>query len=270
MKTEVPRFALVIYYPYGFPDIPTSLEVMDTLLAMGIPILEVGYPFSDPVADGPTIQRAVAWALRHRPSLQTFFDDICRLHRAWPDRALYLMTYLNPLHRLGVDRAAQFSAYSGLRGWIVPDLPYEEAEPVARTLESVGLHLVLLASNNLSDERLEKITRRTRGFLYAISTLGVTGVRERLDPVLETFLDRIRRWASVPVYVGFGIARPEHVEAVADRCDGVIVGSAVIQAVLDHPDRPVEVVRQVVAPLWETVRAVEERKRRATESSSHQ
>lgn len=249
-------FEFVVYYPYAFPDPSTSRAVLEALLEMGVPTVEVGYPFSDPVADGPTIQQAVAWALRHRPRLTECLQDLGDIRRRWSGRRFYLMTYLNPLHRMGLERAAAASAEAGLAGWIVPDLPLEEAGPVADLLATRGLDLVLLASNNLSDPRLEAIARRSRGFVYAVSTLGVTGVRRELDPLLRSFLERLRRVSPVPVYVGFGISRPEHVHAVADLCDGVIVGSAVVQAVLDRPDRAVEAVRAVVGPLLEAVRAV--------------
>jgi tryptophan synthase alpha chain len=247
---------LVVYYPYAFPDGPTSLAVLEALLEMGVPTVEVGYPFSDPIADGPTIQKAVAWALRNRPRLTQLLDDLGGLRRRWPDRRFYLMTYLNPLYRRGLEQAAAASAEAGLTGWIVPDLPLEEAEPVAALLEARGLDLVLLASNNLSDDRLAAVARRSRGFVYAVSTLGVTGVRDALDPLLQSFLERLRAVSPVPVYVGFGISKPEHVRAIADWCDGVIVGSAVVQAVLDRPDRPVEAVRSVVAPLLDTLRSL--------------
>lgn len=247
---------LVVYYPYAFPDPPTSLDVLETLLAMGVPTIEVGYPFSDPIADGPTIQKAVAWALRHRPRLTQLLEDLGGLRRRWPDRRFYLMTYLNPLHRMGLDRAAAASAEAGLTGWIVPDLPLEEAGPVAALLEDQGLDLVLLASNNLSDERLAAVARRSRGFVYAVSTLGVTGARDTLDPLLRSFLERLRAVSPVPVYVGFGISKPEHIRAVADLCDGAIVGSAVVQAVLDRTDRPVEAVQAVVGPLLDAVQAL--------------
>jgi tryptophan synthase alpha chain len=183
-------------------------------------------------------------------------DDLGGLRRRWPDRRFYLMTYLNPLYRRGLEQAAAASAEAGLTGWIVPDLPLEEAEPVAALLEARGLDLVLLASNNLSDDRLAAVARRSRGFVYAVSTLGVTGVRDALDPLLQSFLERLRAVSPVPVYVGFGISKPEHVRAIADLCDGVIVGSAVVQAVLDRPDRPVEAVRSVVAPLLDTLRSL--------------
>ena len=229
------RMLFVAYFTYGFPDAATSLSVMRLLLVAGVDILEVGYPFSDPVADGPTIQKAVTEALKNSITFEQCMADIHRLREDFPDKPIYLMTYMNPIYHRGIQRAAKMAAEAGLDGFIIPDLPHVSSFSVASHLHAHDLGLIRLVSNNLSPDRMKAIAGASDDFVYAISTLGVTGARDRLDTALADFLKTLKPLSPRPVLVGFGIARPEHIQQLHGLCDGVIVGSAILKIVMEDP-----------------------------------
>ncbi len=229
------RMLFVAYFTYGYPDAATSMAVMRLLLDAGVDVLEVGYPFSDPVADGPTIQKAVTEALKNSITFEQCMADIHRLREDFPEKPIYLMTYMNPIFRRGIQQAAKLAAEAGLDGFIIPDLPHISSPAVASHLHKYGMGLVRLVSNNLPPERMKVIARASDDFVYAISTLGVTGARDRLDPALSEFLQTLKPLSPRPVLVGFGIAQPEHIKQLRGLCDGVIVGSAILKIVMEHP-----------------------------------
>lgn len=228
------KMKLFIYYPYGFPDIKTSLDIMSVLLESRVDGLEIGYPFSDPVADGPVIQKASTIALTHSLRLERCLEDVTQLRKQSPSTPIYLMTYSNPLWFRGLDVCAALTQKSGLDGWIIPDVPHKSAEPFRQALHSHNLAWVPLVSLNLPQRTLASICASADHFVYAISTLGVTGPRKGLDPNLNKFLQTLARISQHPVFVGFGIAQPYQAKQLLGKCQGIIVGSALIRIVLNH------------------------------------
>jgi tryptophan synthase alpha chain len=224
------RVGLVAYVTAGDPDLERSATVLRALDRGGADVLEVGVPFSDPLADGPVIQRASERALRAGTTLARALDLVAGV-RGDLDAPVVLFTYANPVLRLGVDRFAARAAEAGVDGVLVLDLPIEEAGPLHATLAAAGLDTIFLLSPTTSDERIAAAARWGRGFLYAISRLGVTGARETIASGAEALVHRIRRHTALPVAVGFGLSRPEHVAAVGKFAEAAVVGSALVEFV---------------------------------------
>jgi tryptophan synthase alpha chain len=220
------RLALFPYLMAGFPTLDATERLAAVALESGADGLELGVPFSDPLADGATIQRAGEVALRNGASLAWSMDVATRL-RAKLAAPLILMTYYNPIHHYGVDRLVADAASAGVDGFIVPDLPSAEASPLEQAAEGQGLYVVPLVAPTTTDERLAEVGRTARGFVYCVSLLGTTGARDRVAGDLPEFTARVRARAAQPLLIGFGIARPEHVRAVHAHADGVVVGSAI-------------------------------------------
>lgn len=232
------RVGLVTYVTAGDPDLERSATVLRALDRGGADVIEVGVPFSDPLADGPVIQRASERAIRAGATLARALDLVAgaRGDLAAP---VVLFTYANPVLRLGVDRFAARAAEAGVDGVLVLDLPIEEAGPLHTTLAAAGLDTIFLLSPTTSDERIEAAARLGRGFLYAISRLGVTGARDAVASGAEALARRIRRHTRLPIAVGFGLSRPEHVAAVGRFAEAAVVGSALVEflaGVADAPD----------------------------------
>ncbi|HET6404111.1 MAG TPA: tryptophan synthase subunit alpha [Candidatus Thermoplasmatota archaeon] len=223
------RPALVGYVMAGDPDTTRHLEYARAVLREA-DVLEIGVPFSDPVADGPTIERAAVRAIQRGAKLADALA-LARALRAESDKPLVLMTYYNPVHRYGLERFARDAAAAGVDGVILPDVPLEESERPGAELAKVGIDLVQLASPATPPERLARLAKATRGFLYLVSMYGVTGARKDLPP--ET-LDLVRRTKAAcagvtPFAVGFGVSEPSHVATLRDAgADGVVVGSAIV------------------------------------------
>jgi tryptophan synthase alpha chain len=222
---------LMPYTPVGFPDLPTSEEVILNLVAGGADIIEIGIPFSDPLADGPTVQRASQVALSHGVSLTdglALVDRLRSIHGV--TIPLLFMGYYNPILQYGIEKFAAEATRVGLDGVIVPDLPVEESDDLWTALRAHGRDLVFLVAPTSTDERLLQITERASGFIYCVSLTGVTGSRSEL-PDLRPYLSRIRERTDLPLAIGFGISTPDHVRQVAAVADGAAVGSAVISAI---------------------------------------
>ncbi len=225
------RALLMPYTPVGFPDLPTSEEVILNLVAGGADIIEIGIPFSDPLADGPTVQRASQVALSHGVSLTdglALVDRLRSIHGV--TIPLLFMGYYNPILQYGIEKFAAEATRVGLDGVIVPDLPVEESDDLWTALRAHGRDLVFLVAPTSTDERLLQITERASGFIYCVSLTGVTGSRSEL-PDLRPYLSRIRERTDLPLAIGFGISTPDHVRQVAAVADGAAVGSAVISAI---------------------------------------
>jgi tryptophan synthase alpha chain len=229
------RTALMPYLMMGYPRPDLSLPLLRMLCEKGADIIEVGIPFSDPVADGPVIQAASQAALRYRIGVDKVLGDVATVTRLHPNKAIVLMTYYNVALRYGLERFVAACAASGVSGLIVPDLPLEECTPLKELLVGAGLHLVHMVSPNLSDKRVEMIARQASGFIYFVSTVGVTGVRAGVPDYLPDQVARIRRFCDVPVALGFGIGNAAQVAVAARTVDGVIIGSALIRT-LGDPD----------------------------------
>jgi len=227
---------LVTYVTAGDPDLARSRDVLLALARGGADVIEVGVPFSDPIADGPAIQRASERALAAGSHLGASLDLVASV-RSSIDVPLVLFTYVNPVMRLGVDAFVRRAAEAGVDGVLLLDLPIEEAEPVRRALDAHGIAQIFLVSPTTTDVRLREAARLGRGFLYAISRLGVTGTRDAVAASARPLVDRIRTLTTLPVALGFGVSRPEHVAQIAGFADAAVVGSAIVQQIAGAPER---------------------------------
>jgi tryptophan synthase alpha chain len=234
------RPALLAYFTAGHPDRASFARNLSRIGAIA-DVVEVGVPFSDPMADGVSIQRASRTALAGGARLSWILDE---LEQAGTQvRApRVLMSYLNPLLAFGLERLAARAAACGVSGLIVPDLPLEECAPVREAFDAAGLALVQLVSPLTPDERLRDLCHASRGFVYAVTTTGTTGGDAELPPGLPAYLARVRAASPLPVCAGFGIRRPAQVRALAPHADGVIVGSALVEA-LERGDDPQPMLR---------------------------
>lgn len=226
------RTGLVTYVTAGDPDLPRSRDVLRALGRAGADVIEVGVPFSDPVADGPVIQRASERALAAGSHLGGALDLVAAV-RPELRAPLVLFTYVNPVLRLGVDAFIARAAEAGVDGVLLLDLPIEESHAVREKLACAGIDEIFVVSPTTSHERLVEAARLGRGFLYAISRLGVTGARDAVARSAKPLADRIRALSDLPVAVGFGISRPEHVREVGAFADAAVVGSALVQVIAD-------------------------------------
>jgi tryptophan synthase alpha chain len=224
------RKGLVAYVTAGDPDPSRSADVLRGVARGGADLIEVGVPFSDPIADGPAIQRASERALAAGSDLSTSLDLIGRL-RAEIAAPFVLFTYVNPVLRLGIDEFVARAAKAGVNGVLLLDLPIEESDSVQAKLASRGIDQIFLVSPTTTDERLQTAGRLGSGFLYAISRLGVTGTRDAVAASAAPLVARARSATTLPVALGFGISRPEHVAEVWKYADAAVVGSAIVQVV---------------------------------------
>ncbi|RXT13917.1 tryptophan synthase subunit alpha [Ammoniphilus sp. CFH 90114] len=214
----------------GDPAPETTIEIAIALEAAGADILELGVPYSDPLADGPTIQRASARALRHQISIRDCVHMVGAMREKGLTIPVILFTYFNPVMQYGVERLFEEMKVYGLDGILIPDLPVEESGQVKELSQKAGLPLISLVAPT-SQKRIQKIAEQADGFLYCVSSLGVTGARSELGEGVTSFLQEVRKHSRVPVAVGFGISRPEQMGQLAPHCDGLIVGSALVQVI---------------------------------------
>ncbi len=221
------RAAFCPYFAVGYPTLELSSRLVARASAGGADVIEVGVPFSDPLADGPTIQAATQQALAAGTRLDDAFD-LARAIRAAGDAAPVLMSYYNPIHRRGLERFVEQAAAAGAAGLIVPDLPHEESGPLRALLLGSGIELVPLIAPTTPPGRIGEIAHQACGFLYLVAVTGVTGARARVEEGLEAYVARVRAETDLPLCVGFGISTPEQARAVARLADGFIVGSALV------------------------------------------
>ncbi|HEX74993.1 MAG TPA: tryptophan synthase subunit alpha [Dehalococcoidia bacterium] len=226
--------ALIAYVTVGYPSIEATLEVVPLLASLGCDVVELGIPFSDPLADGVTIQEASYRALRQGVSPLSCLDTAARL-REKISIPLIFMTYYNPVFSFGIDNFCQACLNSGIDGLIIPDLPPEESNELETSTQQRQLDLIYLLAPNSPEERIRVVAQKSRGFIYLVSLTGTTGARERLPPDLESFVARVRQKTSQPLCVGFGISTPEQAQRVAKIADGTIVGSRLIQLLDERP-----------------------------------
>jgi tryptophan synthase alpha chain len=222
--------ALIPYFVAGDPSLETTAQLIVEADARGADVIEVGLPFSDPLADGPTIQRAAVRALERGTSLYRLLPVLAQA--SGRIRApLVLMTYLNPLHRYGLDKVTQDLARAGVAGLIVPDCPVDESAPLAAAASAAALDLIALAAPTSGPARLRRIARASQGFVYLVPLTGITGERTEAPPELVRLVRELRAVTTKPICVGFGISTPEQVAAVVRHADGAIVGSAIVRLV---------------------------------------
>ncbi|MGC2399440.1 MAG: tryptophan synthase subunit alpha [Acidobacteriaceae bacterium] len=222
---------LVIYLTVGDPDLATTRDVALAALDAGAEVLELGVPFSDPVADGPVIQRASQRALANGTRLEDVLTMAAELRALRPSAGLVIFTYYNPVLRFGLERFCARAADSGVDGVLVTDLIVEEAEEYMAQLHRYGLKPIFLAAPTSSDRRLEMIARVSDGFLYAISRVGITGAQQDLAADAARLAERLRRFTRLPIAIGFGISTAQHVAAVAEFADAAVIGSAIVSLI---------------------------------------
>lgn len=226
------RCGLVAYVTCGDPGVDATVDIVLALADAGADAIELGIPFSDPIADGPVIQAASWRALERGTSIDDVFS-IARRVREKSDVALIAFSYVNPIMSFGIERFAASAAEAGIDAVLVTDLPPESSAELRLALKAHGLGMVFLLAPTSSDERIRLVDRTTDGFIYYVSTTGVTGTRRDLDEGLVARLESIRGQVSKPLAVGFGISKHEHYLALAGRCEAVVVGSAIVRAIAD-------------------------------------
>jgi tryptophan synthase alpha chain len=243
------RAAFMPYYMAGYPDVATSFEVMMALAAAGADMIEVGVPFSDPLADGPTIQAAAQVALTHGVSPAGVLHLIYQLRQRGVTIPCNLMGYYNPFLAYGVEELCRDAAAAGVDGLIVPDLPPDErdGQEMIAACRAHGLAFIPLLAPTSTATRILKVTQAASGFVYLVSVTGITGARAHLPPDLEMFVARVRAATALPLAVGFGISTPEQAAQVAAIADGVVVGSALVK--LGAAAEPVARIRELAAAL---------------------
>lgn len=225
------RAALVVFVEAGDPDLETTARLLAAVAGAGADVIELGIPFSDPIADGPVIQRASERSLAAGTTLVAVLDLLARLRREGLAAAVVLFGYANPILAMGEELFTGRAREAGADGVLLTDLPFEEARPFARRLRKAGLDFVSLVAPTSPDERLRKAGALSRGFLYLVSRTGVTGARAELSEGLPALIARVKTQASrLPLAVGFGISTPEQARSVALLADGVVVGSAVVSS----------------------------------------
>ncbi len=239
------RKAFIPYLTAGDPTLEITRDLVIALDKAGADVVELGVPFSDPIADGPVIQRGTERALAAGSGLRKVLGLGAEI-RKQSQVPLLLMSYYNPLFNYGLERLAKDLAQSGFDGILATDLTVEESDEYSRLMRGAGLNTIFLAAPTSSPERMKKIAQASSGFLYAVSRTGVTGERQELDSDLQDFLQALRKHTSVPIAVGFGVSRPEHVRSVWQSADGAIVGSAIVREIEKNIGKP-DLVERVAA-----------------------
>lgn len=222
---------LVIYLTAGDPSLDATREIAIAAIDAGADVIELGVPFSDPLADGPVIQRASERAVARGVSLKDVLKLAGEIRTARPSAGLVIFSYLNPILRYGMDKFADAAAAAGADGVLVTDLIVEEADEYLAEMDRVGLAPIFLAAPTSPDERLAAIATHSKGFVYAISRVGITGAQKSLASDAASLVARIRRYARLPVAVGFGISNADHVAQVGEFADAAVVGSAIVELI---------------------------------------
>ena len=241
--------ALVAYVTCGDPDLATTREIVLAAIAAGADVIELGVPFSDPVADGPVIQRASERALKHGTSLAQVLTLAAEIREQAQSTGLIVFSYLNPLLRMGMEKFCKVARAAGVDGVLVTDLPVEEAGAYLQSAEEHDLSPVFLAAPTSPDERLKRITEASRGFVYAVSRTGVTGQRQQLAEDARKLVKRLRKLTTLPIALGFGIATAQQFAEVGEFADAVVVGSAIVETIERNRGREAAAVGEFVKQL---------------------
>ena len=247
------RPGLVAYITCGDPDLDTSREVALAAIRSGADVIELGVPFSDPVADGPVIQRASERALQHGTNLGGVLD-VAKQIRGQSGAGLVIFSYLNPILQFGLDEFCSAAAASGVDGVLVTDLPMEEASDYLRAMKAHKLAPIFLAAPTSTDERLRQIAKHSRGFVYAISRTGITGTRQELAGDARSLVERLRTYTKLPIAVGFGVSTPEQFAEVGSFADAAVIGSAIVQRIEQNRGREAVAVSEFLSSLVATGR----------------
>jgi tryptophan synthase alpha chain len=241
--------ALVAYVTCGDPDLATTREIILAAIEAGASIIELGVPFSDPLADGPVIQRASERALKHGTSLQHVLTLAAEIREHSQSVGLVVFSYFNPILRMGLAKFCQVARLAGIDGTLITDLPVEESAEYLREARKHDLATIFLAAPTSTDQRLKLIAQVSTGFIYAISRTGVTGARHQMTGDARTLVKRLRRFTKLPIAVGFGISTPDQFVAVGKFAEAAVVGSAIVHAVEENPGREAATVSEFVSSL---------------------
>jgi tryptophan synthase alpha chain len=241
--------AMVAYVTCGDPDLSTTRELILSAIEAGADAIELGVPFSDPVADGPVIQRASERALKRGTSLAHVLTLAAEIRQQAQSTGLVVFSYLNPILRMGMEKFCKVARAAGVDGVLVTDLPVEEAGEYLWAMREHDLSPIFLAAPTSSDERLRRIAQASRGFVYAVSRTGVTGQRQQLAEDARKLVKRLRRVTKLPIALGFGISSAEQFAEVGQFADAVVVGSAIVQTVEKNRGREAKAVGEFVRGL---------------------
>lgn len=246
--------ALIPYITVGDPNLETTLALMHSLVANGADILELGVPFSDPMADGPTIQRAAERALANHVSLHDVLETV-RLFRQTNDKTpIVLMGYLNPVHKMGYKAFAQAAADAGVDGVLTVDSPVETIAPLHESLKAQGIDCIFLIAPTTTEERIQTIAKVAGGFVYYVSLKGVTGAASLDTEEVSRKIELLRKYIDIPIGVGFGINNAESARKIGEVADAVIVGSRIVKEIESHAGSEAEAVGALVKELKDAIR----------------
>jgi tryptophan synthase alpha chain len=242
------RLALIAYLTVGYPRLDVTPSLVQAAAESGADAVELGIPFSDPLADGRTIQAASQLALKGGMTVALALQA-AKAARKTTDVPLLFMTYLNPILAFGLDRFCRAASEAGVDGLIVPDLPPSESAELRHAADARGIDLVFFVAPTSNDAGIAAACQAATGFIYCIAVTGVTGARAQLDPAVVPMIETVRRHTDLPIVVGFGISKPEHLEALTGKADGVIVASALLDAIARAPEDPAGQVRRFLSEL---------------------
>jgi len=241
--------ALMVYVTCGDPDLVTTRAIVLSAIEAGADVIELGVPFSDPVADGPVIQRASERALKQRTTLAQVLTLAAEVRQHAQSTGMIVFSYLNPILRMGMEKFCMVARHAGVDGALLTDLPVEEAGEYLRAMRTHDLAPVFLAAPTSPDDRLKRIAAASRGFVYAVSRTGVTGARQELAADAQKLVRRLRRLTKLPIAVGFGISNAEQFAEVGKFADAVVVGSAIVETIEQNQGREAEAVGDFVRKL---------------------
>ena len=241
------KTALMPYHTAGYPTLERSKEIIRSLVDAGADLVEIGVPFSDPLADGPSVQHTSQVALDQGTRPADCIQLVRELRAEGIETPFLLMGYYNPILKYGIDRYVADCADAGVDGFIVPDLPVEESADLRAACAAHGRNLIFMVAPTSTDGRLDLVAERGSGFIYCVAVTGVTGARDRMSDTLGAYIARIRSHTDLPLAIGFGISKPEHVQQVGTIADGAIVGAALIDAInrVDDAAKPAAAARFV-------------------------
>lgn len=243
------RPSLVAYVTSGDPDLATTRDVVLAAIGAGAEVIELGVPFSDPVADGPVIQRASQRALQNGVTLAHVLKLAAEVRQHAQSTGLIIFSYLNPILRMGLEKFCKVARHAGVDGALLTDLPVEEASDYLREMRRNELATVFLAAPTSTDERLKRIAAASSGFIYAVSRTGVTGARQQLPDDAQKLVRRLRKHTKLPIVVGFGISTAEQFAAVGRFADGAVIGSAIVETIERNPGREASSVAEFIKQL---------------------
>jgi len=241
--------SLVAYVTSGDPDLATTRDVVLAAIKAGASVIELGVPFSDPVADGPVIQRASERALKHGTSLEQVLKLAAEIRETSQSVGLIIFSYLNPMLQMGLDKFCKIARLAGVDGVLATDLPVEEADLYLAELPKNDLAAIFLAAPTSTDERLKRIAAASSGFVYAVSRTGVTGQRKQVSDDAQALVRRLRKFTKLPIAVGFGISTPDQVASVGKYAEGAVVGSAIVETIERNPGREAVSVGEFITQL---------------------